>query len=399
MSLDEDSGVSGSCGNGKLRQWLIDQIDSRKYPGLIWENAEKSIFRVPWKHAGKQDYNREEDAALFKAWAMFKGKYKEGVDKPDPPTWKTRLRCALNKSNDFDELVERSQLDISEPYKVYRIIPEETKKGVKMNIMKDTQSHISSLSYITPYTSLHTQVPGYMLSQDRRNWRDYSPPEQHSLPPAHHHGSHADVPHGQCHYLPPFSRPWSTLQAENDLDFSLHVSLYYRETLVKEVTTTSPEGCRISPCQADRFHSRAEVILFPHPYPEYLRKGAEMLPNVLERGVLLWMTAEGLFAKCLCQGPVCWEGPTAAYSDKPNKLEKEQPCKVFDTQQFFVELQDFAHNGRHLPRHQVVLCFGDAYPNPEQPKKSITAQVEPMFARKLVYYYQQSDGLHLHSYD
>lgn len=60
---------------------------------------------------------------------MFKGKYKEGVDKPDPPTWKTRLRCALNKSNDFDELVERSQLDISDPYKVYRIIPEGAKKG------------------------------------------------------------------------------------------------------------------------------------------------------------------------------------------------------------------------------------------------------------------------------
>lgn len=66
---------------------------------------------------------------LFQAWAMFKGKHKEGIDKPDPPTWKTRLRCALNKSNDFDELVDRSQLDISEPYKVYRIIPEEAKKG------------------------------------------------------------------------------------------------------------------------------------------------------------------------------------------------------------------------------------------------------------------------------
>lgn len=57
---------SVSCGNGKLRQWLIEQIDSGKYPGLVWENDEKSIFRIPWKHAGKQDYNREEDAALFK---------------------------------------------------------------------------------------------------------------------------------------------------------------------------------------------------------------------------------------------------------------------------------------------------------------------------------------------
>lgn len=61
---------SVSCGNGKLRQWLIDQIDSGKYPGLVWENEEKSIFRIPWKHAGKQDYNREEDAALFKVTSM-----------------------------------------------------------------------------------------------------------------------------------------------------------------------------------------------------------------------------------------------------------------------------------------------------------------------------------------
>lgn len=65
----------------------------------------------------------------LQAWALFKGKFREGIDKPDPPTWKTRLRCALNKSNDFEELVERSQLDISDPYKVYRIIPEGAKKS------------------------------------------------------------------------------------------------------------------------------------------------------------------------------------------------------------------------------------------------------------------------------
>lgn len=66
MNMGEDSSLSVGCGNGKLRQWLIDQIDSRRYPGLVWENDEKTIFRIPWKHAGKQDYNRDEDAALFK---------------------------------------------------------------------------------------------------------------------------------------------------------------------------------------------------------------------------------------------------------------------------------------------------------------------------------------------
>nr|XP_043900498.1 protein WWC3 [Solea senegalensis] len=129
MNLEVDYGGSSSSGNGKLRHWLIEQVDCGKYPGLVWENNEKSVFRIPWKHAGKQDYNRDEDAALFKAWALFKGKFREGVDKPDPPTWKTRLRCALNKSNDFEELVDRSQLDISDPYKVYRIIPESAKKS------------------------------------------------------------------------------------------------------------------------------------------------------------------------------------------------------------------------------------------------------------------------------
>lgn len=61
-----------------------------------------------------------------------------------------------------------------------------------------------------------------------------------------------------------------------------------------------------------------------------------MLPNILDKGVLLWMMPDGLYAKRLCQGRVYWEGPLAPYVDKPNKLEKEQPSKLFDTQQFLI---------------------------------------------------------------
>ncbi|KAJ0011570.1 hypothetical protein NQD34_012545 [Periophthalmus magnuspinnatus] len=212
----EEDGLSVSCGNGKLRQWLIDQIDSGRYPGLVWENDEKSIFRIPWKHAGKQDYNREEDAALFKAWALFKGKYKEGVDKPDPPTWKTRLRCALNKSNDFDELVERSQLDISEPYKVYRIIPEGAKKGMKMSSVEES----SHLGFFPSYSSLQNQVPGYT---ERRDWRDFASSDQQPLPPPpfppHHHHEL------QYHYPSALGRPWPTPHSENGFQLSFHTYL------------------------------------------------------------------------------------------------------------------------------------------------------------------------------
>ncbi|RXN08792.1 interferon regulatory factor 8 [Labeo rohita] len=114
-------------GGRRLKQWLIEQINSNIYNGLLWEDENRTMFRIPWKHAGKQDYNQEVDASIFKAWAIFKGKFKEG-DKAEPATWKTRLRCALNKSPDFEEVTDRSQLDISEPYKVYRIVPEEEQK-------------------------------------------------------------------------------------------------------------------------------------------------------------------------------------------------------------------------------------------------------------------------------
>ncbi|XP_052465359.1 interferon regulatory factor 4 [Carassius gibelio] len=442
MNLDGDSSMSVSCGNGKLRQWLIDQIDSGEYQGLVWENDEKTIFRIPWKHAGKQDYNRDEDAALFKAWALFKGKYREGLDKPDPPTWKTRLRCALNKSNDFDELVERSQLDISDPYKVYRIIPEGAKRGSKSSSLEDSAGHVPPISYSmhSPYPPLQSQMAGYMLPQERRDWREYSGDPSHPHPQA----PHTELPYGQCPYPPTRSLPWHPSACDNGYQISgsfytyspteshsvamdpnirsaeamaisdcrLHVSLFYRESLVKEVTTSRPEGCRISsspspgspsspssPGPEERLYGGAEAVLFPFPYPQSQRRGAEKLPNVLERGVLLWLAPDGLYAKRLCQGRVYWEGPLAPYADKPNKLEKEQTCKLMDTQQFLSELQGFIHHGRPMPRSQVVLCFGDEFPDPQRQSKMITAQVEPMFARQLLYFAGQTNGHYLRGYE
>ncbi|KAL8221581.1 UNVERIFIED_CONTAM: hypothetical protein K2H54_070236, partial [Gekko kuhli] len=51
---------------------LIEQINSNEYPGLVWLNKEKSIFHIPWKHAGKQDYYCKEDAALFKDYIFMR---------------------------------------------------------------------------------------------------------------------------------------------------------------------------------------------------------------------------------------------------------------------------------------------------------------------------------------
>ncbi|XP_046494735.1 interferon regulatory factor 4 isoform X2 [Equus quagga] len=429
MNLEGGGGRGGefgmssvSCGNGKLRQWLIDQIDSGKYPGLVWENEEKSIFRIPWKHAGKQDYNREEDAALFKAWALFKGKFREGIDKPDPPTWKTRLRCALNKSNDFEELVERSQLDISDPYKVYRIVPEGAKKGAKQLALEDPQMAMSHpYSMTAPYPSLPAQVHNYMMTPHDRSWREYVPDQPHPEisyqcpvpfgPRSHHWQGPAcengcqvtgtfyacAPPESQAPGIPiePSIRSGEALALS---DCRLHISLYYREILVKELTTSSPEGCRISHGQTYDA-SNLDQVLFPYPEDNGQRKNIEKLLSHLERGVVLWMAPDGLYAKRLCQSRIYWDGPLALCSDRPNKLERDQTCKLFDTPQFLSELQAFAHHGRPLPRFQVTLCFGEEFPDPQRQRKLITAHVEPLLARQLYYFAQQNSGHFLRGYD
>ncbi|XP_031138326.1 interferon regulatory factor 4-like [Sander lucioperca] len=420
MNAEVDYGGSGSSGNGKLRQWLIEQVDSGKYPGLVWENDEKNIFRIPWKHAGKQDYNRDEDAALFKAWALFKGKFREGIDKADPPTWKTRLRCALNKSNDFEELVERSQLDISDPYKVYRVIPEGAKKRPRQD-----DSPLSPMSYQvhSPYPALQTQMPQYVPTPEC-GWRDYCP-EQAALP---------ELPYTQCP-CPPRSLPWQGPSMENGYqlrasiysygpadsqpspfsldasirsaealsDFRLHVSVYFRDTLVREATTSSLEGCHITPEEKHYLPPGGpEVIPLPVDSLSAHRMAEECPPSPpssLERGVLLWMGQDGLYARRLCQSRVYWQGGLPQYGDKLNKLEREVTCKLLHTQDYLTEIQSCGLHGRPLPRFQVVLHFGDECLDPQRQRRTLTVQVEPLFARQLQYYAQQMGSHYYRSYE
>ncbi|XP_015422133.1 PREDICTED: dual specificity protein phosphatase 15 [Myotis davidii] len=231
--------AAGSGGPLRLRDWLVLQVESGSYPGLCWEDEGKTLFRIPWKHAAKQGYQAQQDAALFRAWAIHKGKHLEGTDKEDPSTWKTRLRCALNKSVDFREVRERSQLDISNPYRVYQIVSDSAhgpvsrahasfeEKGV-------LQSQQEPLREVMESACRTDQAGSGLATEDEDREQPPRLARQGSLAPAAlllgplaDHRYQAQDP----------SHFWSPLPSEDfsNPDCWLHVRLFYGAELVLEI--------------------------------------------------------------------------------------------------------------------------------------------------------------------
>lgn len=380
----------------RLKEWLILQIDSGKYPGLQWENVDKTMFRIPWKHAAKHNYKEEEDAALFRAWAMHKGKFREGSIKEDPSVWKTRLRCALNKSPDFQEVAESCQ-DFSEPYKRYCIVPnpqEKTHEGSKeatKNLRREEPLRIPMIKMEnkTMEGPFNIHGPFKHLEREKPN----SPKEGGTSPSpiilTNQNADHkvADVSE-EAMIIPPSS---------TSSDYWLHVRLYYQGKLVTEVTTQTAEGCRISPlpsCEHEPMVGSPYPLQdIPFPPPQKLQGilSLEMQLNLkklllhLDKGVLLWVAPEGVYLKRQCQVRVYWTGPLAPNTDRPNKLEREKTCKLLDTERFMRELQMYVMNQGPEPQYQIQLCFGEEYPGSTlNSRMLIIAHVEPVFARELL---------------
>ena len=112
----------------RLRAWIEHQADSQRLPGLEWEDRAKGIFKVSWKHASRQCWTFNKDACVFEGWARHSGRYRPGIDKPDPRRWKANFRCALNALPDIRELPNQGIARGQDAYKVYQIIKKTEKK-------------------------------------------------------------------------------------------------------------------------------------------------------------------------------------------------------------------------------------------------------------------------------
>lgn len=116
----------------RLRPWLEKMIDGGITPGLQWVDRNKKIFKVSWKHASRHGWSLAKDACLFRLWAEHTGRFREGLDRPDPRRWKANFRCALNALPDIVEIPSRGQTRGRDAFKVYRMY-EKAEKNIQEN--------------------------------------------------------------------------------------------------------------------------------------------------------------------------------------------------------------------------------------------------------------------------
>lgn len=131
----------------RLRAWIEHQADTGRLPGLEWEDRAKGIFKVSWKHASRQCWTCHKDACVFEGWARHSGRYRPGVDKPDPRRWKANFRCALNALPDIRELPNQGIARGQDAYKVYQIV-KKTEKKETANPRRGQNKSIASTSTI-----------------------------------------------------------------------------------------------------------------------------------------------------------------------------------------------------------------------------------------------------------
>ncbi|XP_074478549.1 interferon regulatory factor 9 isoform X1 [Sebastes fasciatus] len=383
----------------RLRSWIVEQVSSGKYAGLMWDDDAKTMFRIPWKHAGKQDFRKDEDGAIFKAWAEYKGKLTDG-DLDNPASWKTRLRCALNKSPEFTEVMERAQLDISEPYKVYRLVPISEQgvvvpeKKCKVKVAKrmkrrrrrmSSSSSDSDSSDVVPVKQIKTEdVSSQLCVEDALRWSDI--PAQTEEPGQHTTAIQTEVV-DEFRLDVRIEESVTVPTADQD-SFNVVVHYLGQEVLKRQIQSSDVRimylpSSPVPPMPAVLKGSFTRVPL-PEP-PSALPAGGELqalftLLPFMEKGVLLTATAQGVYGKRFCQGRVFWTGPHNTTPDL-HKLERNtQPVMLFSKDAFKQQLDHFRLNGGEPPQCGVTLCFGEELSNTEDPsEKLIIVQVNISF--------------------
>ncbi|AAD21385.1 R7 [Macaca mulatta rhadinovirus 17577] len=323
-----------------IRAWLVAAVESGEYRGLVWENEDKTVVRVPWNKvtADRSVWNSEK---FFDDYCNMRG-----ICQGEKPSHYGRFRkmrflydMRHHKSIRELKFINKAYGRPGARYRLFRLLPEPVVSCAMCNLMSSTETQclglISEFQYDQGGGSGRERRRVFTATVLARSRMDKNKRvREHRLPGA------------------------------IQLTF-----LYFGETVGLERVHAGIRVCS-RPCPVLAGHAccfQDERTLFlPSPGVvdcQFAREDLRVMHKKCEKGVLITLTDTGICVKNLENREMkVLTNNEEEYKDLPSR----QPVQVFDMVDYLRALARSPNPGDEPPRDyaQIALCLSVQSPNP-----------------------------------